>query len=110
MSSDQDKKMIEMLQRMQIDIERNARESLERKGIKLDPDFEILHWEEDKRGSIDAGPCASQENCDDRCKPNIVICALRLGCEAYHICGYRCRNVGDPCANRICYSQPVEPR
>ncbi|MFZ5739164.1 MAG: hypothetical protein ACOY6K_20025 [Pseudomonadota bacterium] len=102
--------MIEMLQQMQIDIEKSTRGSLESKGIQLDPDMEILHWEEGKRNLIEAGPCASQENCDDRCKPNVVICATRLACEALHVCGYRCRNVADPCANRICHSQPVDPR
>lgn len=104
--TEQDKRMIEMLQQMQSDIEKSVKDALTRKGIPFDADVEILNWENEARGLIESGPCASQDGCDDRCKGNYQECATRFFCEAYHVCGYRCRIVNDPCANRTCYSQP----
>ncbi|MCW2308381.1 hypothetical protein [Rhodobium gokarnense] len=105
-SDDQDQKMVEMLQKLQADIDNSVREVLSEKGVDVDRGFEVLNWEDGARGVIQAGPCASQGDCIARCKPNVVLCATDLICEADHICGYRCRIVQDQCGQRICYSQP----
>lgn len=103
---EQDKKMVEMLQQMQRDIEASIKGSVTKEDAALAREVEMLNWEESARGIVQAGPCASQAGCTARCKPNVILCNADFICEADHICGYRCRVVNSPCGNRICYSQP----